>query len=170
MSAISAFTVSRKFLVLPPISVRLVRGQSLYVSLLQGKLMRRIILLLFAALAVTSVEAAWYQKNDGTIVDPIQSVLGGNLAYTGNNLEPNANLDSADLTGANLDRARTWSGCESGRSKVGRRGHELERTCTYANLTSADFNYAVLGSADLTGADLTGADLTGADLVVTTRC
>ena len=37
MRAISAFTVSRKFLVMPPISVSLGGGQSLYVSLLQGK-------------------------------------------------------------------------------------------------------------------------------------
>jgi len=32
------------------------------------------------------------------VVDPIQSVLGGNLAYAGANLEPLADLSGANLT------------------------------------------------------------------------
>ena len=57
----------RTFLANTPVSHRLGGGQSLYVSLLQGKLMRTITLFLCAALAVTSIDAAWYQKTDGTI-------------------------------------------------------------------------------------------------------
>ena len=34
------------------------------------------------------------------LVDPIQNRTGGDHPYTGNNLEPNANLSSADLSGA----------------------------------------------------------------------
>ena len=68
---------------MPPISVILGRGQSLYVSLSQGKLVRTITLFLFAVLAVTSVDAASYWKNDGTTVDPILDIHGNVLAYVG---------------------------------------------------------------------------------------
>ena len=80
---ISAFTAPRKFLEVAPVSVRLVGGQSLDVSIFQGKLMCTIILFLFAVLAVTSVDAASYWKNDGTIVDPILDIHGNVLAYVG---------------------------------------------------------------------------------------
>jgi hypothetical protein len=50
-----------------------------------------------------AAHAASYQMNDGTIVNPIQNTSGGDSAYSGSNLEPNANLTSANLTGANLD-------------------------------------------------------------------
>ena len=117
-------------------------------------LMRLLSLLLISAisLASSSAFAASYQQVDGTIVDPIQSVFGGSISYSGNNLEPfanlaGANLDNADLDSANLD------------------GADL----TGANLRSAKLfgawlYEATLGSADLTGADLEGADVGGADL------
>ena len=113
--------------------------------------MRTITLFLFAALAVTSIDAAWYEQNDGTIVDPIQSVLGGNLAYTGNNLEPGANLPwawlpNADLAYANLANA------------------DLD----YANLSGADLEGVILYEAILTEANLEGAILTDANLTVST--
>ncbi len=54
----------------------------------RGKLMRRITLFLFAALAVGSIDAASYQKTDGTIVNPILDVHGNVLLYSGRNLEP----------------------------------------------------------------------------------
>ena len=57
------------------------------------------IILLFSA---TAADAAWYQKTDGTIVDPIQSVNGGDLSYYGNNLQPYADLTNADLRYADL--------------------------------------------------------------------
>ena len=70
--------------------------------------MRTITLFLFAALAVTSIDAASYEQIGGTIIDPIQLVTGGDLSYYGNNLEPYASLDRREpeqprsLTGANL--------------------------------------------------------------------
>ena len=41
-------------------------------------------------------------RKDGTIVDPIQYTFAGNLPYSGNNLEPFANLTDADLSSAIL--------------------------------------------------------------------
>ena len=49
--------------------------------------------------------AASYQRIDGTTVGPIQNVSGGNHPYFGINLEPDADLDSADLAYADLDFA-----------------------------------------------------------------
>ena len=132
MRAISAFNASRKFLVMPPISSRLVGGQSLYVSYSQGKLMRRITLFLFAALAVTSVDAASYEQNDGTIVNPILYTDGNVSVYSGNNLEPGAILTNSVIRSAYL---------------------------SHANLNSAILTFADLTHADLTGANLTGATL-----------
>ena len=67
--------------------------------------MRTITLFLFAALVVTSVDAASYQKTNGTIVNPILDNYGNVLAYSGNNLEPSAQLTFTNLSGANLTGA-----------------------------------------------------------------
>jgi uncharacterized protein YjbI with pentapeptide repeats len=69
--------------------------------------MRMLALLLISALSLASSSAfaASYQQNDGTIVDPIQNVFGGNNPYSGSNLEPLANLTGADLGDANLTGA-----------------------------------------------------------------
>ena len=87
-----SFSCSAHSLQIPQFRIELGGGQSLYVSLLQGKLMRTITLFLCAALAVTSIDAAWYQKTDGTIWDPIQGYAHGfhqgDHPYSGNNLEP----------------------------------------------------------------------------------
>ena len=56
-------------------------------------------------------DSAWYQKVEGTIVDPIQSIAtGGSHSYSGNKLKPSANLAGAylfyaDLRDANLSGA-----------------------------------------------------------------
>ena len=105
--------------------------------------MHRITLTIILLFSATAVDAAWYQKIDGTIVDPIQWSLGGDLPYSGNNLEP-----GSDLTGANL-----WLADLIGADLTG------------ADLTSADLTGALLWQADLIGADLTGALLTGAILI-----
>ena len=109
--------------------------------------MHRITLFLFAALAVPSVDAASYQQMDGTIVDPIQSVYGGDLAYSGNDLEPLATLGYANLFGATLTNANLNNA-----------------TLTYATLTGANLNSAILTDAYLTDAYLTGANLNNANL------
>jgi uncharacterized protein YjbI with pentapeptide repeats len=108
--------------------------------------MRLFTLFLFAALVVTSLDAASYQKTDGTIVDPIQSVSGGNHVYDSYNLQPYADLHSANLRHAYLRSANL----------------------TGVNLTDASLSQADLSQADLREANLTGADLTGADLTRTT--
>jgi hypothetical protein len=109
--------------------------------------MRRITLFLFAALAVTSVDAASYQQIDGTIVNPILDTGGNVLAYSGNNLEASALLNHATLTDADLTGANLY-----------------DALLSYATLSGADLTDAYLNSAILDGADLTGADLTDADL------
>jgi len=58
-------------------------------------------------MCITSIlaEAASYQKINGDIVDPIEywnPVHPGFHPYTGQNLEPCANLRFADLSGAHL--------------------------------------------------------------------
>ena len=83
------------------------------------------------------VQAASYEKKNGIIVDPILDIYGSPHSYSGNNLEPNADLFNADLTNADL---------------------------SYANLTNADLLNAILSNADLTNADLTNADLSYANL------
>ncbi len=104
--------------------------------------MRLFTLALLATLVASSAHAASYQKTRDRIVDPIQNYTGGDHPYTGNNLEPNANLSGADLTGAKLTSA------------------DLD----YANLTGANLSDATLSGATLRGADLTGANLTNVDL------
>jgi len=121
-------------------------------SVFQGKLVRRIILFLFAALAVTSVEAASNELDNGTIVDPILDNNGNVLADSGNNLEPNATLTSANLTSANLTSA----------DLIG--AYLNDATLSHATLTSANLTHADLLGANLTSANLTSADLTSAYL------
>ena len=48
------------------------------------------------------VQAASYEKRDGTIVGPILDINGSPHSYSGNNVEPSANLASANLASANL--------------------------------------------------------------------
>ena len=132
--------------------------------------MRLTSLFLLAAFAASTVGAASYQKRDGTIVDPIQSVNGGDLPYTGNNLEPSANLSNAslpfaDLTGANmsdtilhganLSNANLGGADLSGASLWGADVH-------YADLSGANLTYLDLFNTNLTDSDLSGADLTNA--------
>ena len=114
--------------------------------------MRTITLFLFAALAVTSVDAASYQKNDGTIVNPILDTGGNVLAYSGNNLEASALLYNANLTSANLTSA----------DLIG--AYLNDAILTHAKLNDATLSHATLTSANLTHADLLGANLTNANL------
>jgi hypothetical protein len=92
--------------------------------------MRLVTLFLIAAFATSTVDAASYQKTDGTIVDPIRLTHGGPHSYSGVNLESGENLTGADLTGADLNGA---------------------------NLTNANLTGANLTGADLNGADLNGS-------------
>ena len=59
-----------------------------------------LILIIAGSFFSSSAFAASYQLNIGTIIDPIQSVFGGDLLYSGNNLEPGAALSGESLIGA----------------------------------------------------------------------
>jgi len=97
MRAIAAFTSSHKFLVLAQISVRLDGGQSLYVNLSQGKLMRTITLFLFAALLCFSSSARAQQlpgnPNSGSITVS-SSVVNTLNPYT-NTADGTINIESS---------------------------------------------------------------------------
>jgi len=69
--------------------------------------MRLVTLFLLATFAASTVDAASYQKTDGTIVAPIQRLsVGENQFYTGVNLEPGVNQPNAYLTGATFTGAQ----------------------------------------------------------------
>jgi len=78
------------------------------------------LLVIFVTLLSGSMaQAASYEKTDGTIVDPIMDTGGSPHSYSGNNLEPNANLtyanlSMADLTDANLNGATLTSATLTG--------------------------------------------------------
>ena len=93
------------------------------------------------------VQAASYEKRDGTIVGPILDINGSPHSYSGNNVEPaaslaNANLGYAELASANLGFA----------------------DLTFANLTFANLTFAFLPYAELVNANLSGANLSDAVL------
>ena len=140
--------------------------------------MHRITLIIIFLLAATAVDAAWYQKTDGTIVDPIQlTYIVGDHSYGGNNLQPSAYLNNAHLRYADLDRADLYNAylLNADLHNAHLRNADMSHANLYnadlsyadltgADLTNANLGYAHLYSANLTGAYLTGADLTGADL------
>lgn len=107
--------------------------------------MRSLALALILALSLSSSAlAASYLRTDGTIVDPILSVVSGPHPYSGIDLAPGADLQGADLQAAQLFLADLAS----------------------ADLTSSNLRGADLVDADLTNAALVGADLRDADLTV----
>ena len=114
--------------------------------------MRTITLFLCAALAVTSVNAASYQTINGTIVDPFDDLFGNIHPYSGNNLQPAANLTGAFLSHAVIAGANLYGAFLN------------SANLTNANLYSADLSYADLSHADLTGARIWNTDLSDADL------
>lgn len=103
-------------------------------------------------LMANGAEAASYMKTNGDVVNPIQSVLGGDLEYAGPDLEPGADLTSANLTDAHLVLADLF-------------GADLsDAILANAILVAADLTDADLASVNLNGANLTGAYLFNADL------
>jgi len=146
--------------------------------------MHRFTLFLLVALTTTLVNAASYQKIDGTVIDPIQATQDGALVYSdysGPNLEPNANLKNvvlphaflwhADLTNANLSGADMFSVflLEANLSYADLSDANLSRAgvgstnLSYANLTGVDLTQAILGDANLDRANVSGATFTGAE-------
>ena len=139
--------------------------------------MKSIALALFAAftLSAGSASAASYQVWDGTILDPIQDVRGGDSAYSGSNLEPGvslvgANLNyaylrSADLSNANLSNAdlryADLVGADLSNADLNN-AYLRYANLPFANLADADLRYADLTYADIIYVDLRNADLTNA--------
>ncbi|MBC21129.1 MAG: hypothetical protein CMJ74_12845 [Planctomycetaceae bacterium] len=113
-------------------------------------------------LMATSVgHAAWYQKTDGVIVDPILDTAGAILSYTGPNLQPGAMLDGEDLSSADLVDADLEG---SAMSNINLSGTKMWRSdFRQANLTNGDLSGAFLFRSDLRGADMSGAVLPSAD-------
>ncbi len=114
--------------------------------------MRLFTLFLLATLVATSASAAWYQMTDGTIVDPIQTISGGDLAYSGPYLKSGASLNGAFLESANLTNADLYG------------AHLYDANLRSANLTGANLEGALLTHGNLESANLTNADLEGANL------
>ena len=124
--------------------------------------MHRITLTIILLFAATTVDAAWYHTKYDTIVDPIQSVTGGDLSYHGINLEPvNASLSNANLSGAFLHDAALVDADLTGAdlSAADLSGAWLHG----ANLSHADLSNANLSHASLTGADFSHANLSSAN-------
>ena len=111
--------------------------------------------------------AASYQMIDGTIVDPIQSRHGGDSVYSGNNLEPSADLVYAALAYADLSSADLSS---VDLSHANLSYADLSDAILVNATLSATFNYATLVNANLSNADMThavfseGTNLHGANL------
>ena len=132
----------------------------------------RILLILTVALMILAVSgvratAASYQQTDGTIVDPIQSVLGGNHPYSGIDLLPAANPRFANLDYADLERVDLDGSDLIGVSLIGAdlRGANLNSTrMDETNLSDADLTGATMIFSSLHLADLAGVNLTDANL------
>ena len=131
--------------------------------------MRHLALLLISTLSLVSGSAfaASYQRTDGTTVDPIQAVGGGNHPYSGNDLAPigvdlgYANLASADLAFADLELTNLGG---ANLASANLSSADISFSVVSANLVGASLNSATLEGTNFTGADLTGADLTDATL------
>ncbi|MAI80563.1 MAG: hypothetical protein CL917_16600 [Deltaproteobacteria bacterium] len=136
--------------------------------------MRSVALLvsLIGLLVSGPIWAASYQRWDGPIVDPIQSVWGGNHSYSGLNLESGANLPDSNLSGANLDTAdldyATLSRANLSSAHMYRVRLSFAELSfadlSSAGLSNANMSYAVLKNADFRNANLSRANLSYADL------
>ena len=135
---------------------------------------RLILVFLLAAtvsiLNETTAYGASYQKTDGEIVDPIQSILGGDHDYAGVDLEPGsvprfssldlAVLVDADLSGSDLVGSSFIGSDLSGANLASTRLEDVN--FADANLGTSFMKAANLVRTNLIGASLSGADLTGA--------
>ena len=127
--------------------------------------------LVFGALVVlgwsSGASAASYLDIYGVVHDPIQTSYGWDSSYSGNNLEPYADLSYANLQDSDLERANlhnanlNWANLRWA-NLWGANLHNAN--LLGARLLGAELNWAGLDAADLTGADLTGAYLNGAYL------
>lgn len=120
------------------------------------------VFLLATLLTVSFVEAAGYQKTDGTVVDPILDIWNSTHWYTGANLEPSASLAYADLSYADLREADLADAILTDAYLSNSKLHNAD--LTGADLTAANLFRVNLHAGDLTGANLTGAAVLEANL------
>ena len=121
-----------------------------------------IFVLAVSVLFSSAAFAASYQQIDGTIVDPIQTISGGNHSYSGTNLQSGASLHHANLISANLLLADLTNANLGGADLTN--AFLLLADLGNANLNNANLNNAILILADLGNAALINANLTNADL------
>ena len=125
--------------------------------------MHRITLSIILLFSATAVVAAWYQKIDGTIVDPIQSVNGGDLSYSGSNVEPGAVLIDADLNNATLNNATLTGAIFTNANLTGANfTGAIGAPSTSSQLALTPLDETIIGGAQLHEANFSGADLSGA--------
>ena len=146
------------------------------------------LLLMCFFLGASSASGASYQKIDGSVVNPIQSIFGGNLTgYAGPDLRSGVELQAvdlihADLTDANLSGSTMQDVDLTGvildggdlagstlrfvnLNAAGLRACDLRGVDLYgATMIGASFENAVARDADFTLADLYGGNLRNADL------
>jgi hypothetical protein len=119
--------------------------------------MRKLFLAAVLVLMASGAQASSYLQIGGNVVDPIQSILGGNHTYSGANLQPGVAAPGADLYRANLTLANLANANLSGADLY-------QADLSGANLTLANLANANLVSAGLDNTDLSGANLSGAML------
>ena len=123
-------------------------------------------LALFISVISTSLSASKYFKNPGIFKD-IKTIYGDSHPYSGMYLEPLANLNGTDLSGADLSNAYIWGVKLNDSNLAGvnfSSANLLNSRLRNANLPSANFfdvnlRYAILSGANLSGAYLLNADL-----------
>ena len=109
--------------------------------------MRKFFFAAVLILVAGGAQAASYRQNDSAVVDPIQTTSGTDHSYSGANLQPFANLTSADLNNANLSSALLTNA-------------ELDSAnLTNANLTDVNLTNASLWLADMSDVNLSSANL-----------
>ncbi len=120
------------------------------------------LVLLMSLILTSGANAASYLLTDGEVIDPIQNRYGGDLAYTGPDLEGDAHLAGVNLSDAYLDSAYLQHADLRGADLT---GAELsDGDLSFADLTDANLRAARLDAVDLTGATLSYADLRHATL------
>ncbi len=122
----------------------------------------RFVLIVYGLFIATAVNAASYERTDGSIVNPILDTSGSILSYSGPNLTPGVvlsgeNLASADLLDADL-QGSDMSNINLSSAKMWR--SDLRGT----NLTSSDLSGVFLFRSDMRGTDMTSAVLPNGDL------
>ena len=121
------------------------------------------LLLMCFFFGASSASGASYQKIDGSVVNPIQSIFGGDLSgYAGPDLRSGVELEAVDLIYADLVDANLSGSTMQSVNLTGAiiSGGDL----TGSMLRFINLNATGLEACDLRGGDLYGATMIGASL------